>query len=44
MICALVLLPPRAARSVFVAAGLLVEIVGLALAVRSHMRLGDARE
>lgn len=44
VICALVLLPPRSSRSVFVGAGLLVEIVGLALAVRSHIRLGEARE
>jgi hypothetical protein len=44
MIAALVLLPPRIARGVFVCVALAVEIAGLGLLVRSHMRLGDARK
>ena len=40
VIAALILLPPRTPRSVFVCVALVVEIGGLALLVRSHMPLG----
>jgi len=44
VICALVLLPAEASRSVFVCAGLLIELFGLGLAVRGHMPVGVERE
>ena len=44
VLCALVLLPAEASRSVFVCAGLLIELFGLGLAVRGHMPVGVERE
>ena len=37
VVCALCLLPSAGARGAFVCAGLMVELLGLGLAVRSHM-------
>jgi hypothetical protein len=44
VLCALVLLRLSPAMVAFISAGLLIEVFGLALAVRSHMPVGDARE
>lgn len=41
VLCSLVLLPARPARSGFVVAGMAVELLGLGLAVRAHMVLGE---
>jgi hypothetical protein len=41
VLCSLALLPPRPARTGFILAGIAVEIVGLGLAIRSHMILGE---
>ena len=44
VLCALVLLRPSPALQAFISAGLLIEVFGLALAVRSHMPLGGTSE
>ncbi len=43
VVCALVLLHPSLALVAFICAGLLIELFGLVLAVRSHMPLGEER-
>jgi len=42
-VAALVLFPDGPARAAFVACGLAVEALGLGVAVRGHMRRGEAR-
>jgi len=41
VLCSLALLPARPARSAFTVAGIAVELLGLGLAFRSHMVLGE---
>jgi hypothetical protein len=44
VVAALAILPPAALRSIFILAGVGVEIIGLALAVRSHPILRGEEE